>query len=368
MNIKDLLRKTGVMRSGAVAGTYTNAKDRPTELMMDGVYNAEKDLVINKNSSSKPPEPTASSGDGAATPPAAKPSKWRKNLLITTAVLVGLFLLAAIFGTPSAEQVFSDSLDKMLQTKSVNLTHDLSVYANKQESVKLQSESYMDLRDNDQLRAKGDFSVDITTQGIPVVAEADYIALDGGKYIKFSQLSTTEPAASQGFLKAETAAKGKWIKARTGDNFASFAQLPIDILTGLTPLPFANLNDDDRQEVVKILRDDESYTIKESSRVTVSGTAAYRYELTFDKKKQEEVANKLRKYIDYIAKDSGDDNSEVTKLELWVDINTKQFIKMEYSGTSEQGDISAVITFSEYDKEVSVDKPDEYFIESEIVQ
>jgi hypothetical protein len=42
---KDTLRKMGVVRSGAVSGTYKNAKDRPTELQMDDVYDAEKDLV-----------------------------------------------------------------------------------------------------------------------------------------------------------------------------------------------------------------------------------------------------------------------------------------------------------------------------------
>lgn len=43
---KDTLRKLGVVRSGAVVGTYKNAKERPTELQMDDVYDAEKDLVV----------------------------------------------------------------------------------------------------------------------------------------------------------------------------------------------------------------------------------------------------------------------------------------------------------------------------------
>jgi energy-coupling factor transporter transmembrane protein EcfT len=45
MNIMDTLRKLDVFRSGSVSGTYKNAKERPTELMMDDVYNAKKDLV-----------------------------------------------------------------------------------------------------------------------------------------------------------------------------------------------------------------------------------------------------------------------------------------------------------------------------------
>ena len=45
MTNKNTLRKLGVVRSGAVASTYKNAKDRPTELQMDDVYDAKKDLI-----------------------------------------------------------------------------------------------------------------------------------------------------------------------------------------------------------------------------------------------------------------------------------------------------------------------------------
>ncbi len=70
---KDTLRKMGVVRSGAVSGTYKNAKDRPTELQMDDVYNAEKDLVggdkIKKQS--EPLENNNSSGKNNKTNPLA---------------------------------------------------------------------------------------------------------------------------------------------------------------------------------------------------------------------------------------------------------------------------------------------------------
>lgn len=42
---KDKLRKIGVVRSGTTTGTYKNAKERPTELQMEGVFDAERDLV-----------------------------------------------------------------------------------------------------------------------------------------------------------------------------------------------------------------------------------------------------------------------------------------------------------------------------------
>jgi len=45
----DTLRKLGIFRSGAVSGTYKSGKDRPTELMMDGVYDEKKDLINKKD-------------------------------------------------------------------------------------------------------------------------------------------------------------------------------------------------------------------------------------------------------------------------------------------------------------------------------
>jgi hypothetical protein len=48
MKILDVLRKLGILRYGTKTATYTNMKDQPAEFFMEGVFNAEKDL-INKN-------------------------------------------------------------------------------------------------------------------------------------------------------------------------------------------------------------------------------------------------------------------------------------------------------------------------------
>ena len=45
MKIVDVLRKLGIWRYGAKTGTYTSMKDRPAEFYMEGVFNAEKDLI-----------------------------------------------------------------------------------------------------------------------------------------------------------------------------------------------------------------------------------------------------------------------------------------------------------------------------------
>ena len=53
MKLLDLLAKLGILRFGAKKATYTSAKDRPAEFMMDGVYNADRDLVTKKDLAGK---------------------------------------------------------------------------------------------------------------------------------------------------------------------------------------------------------------------------------------------------------------------------------------------------------------------------
>jgi hypothetical protein len=57
MSVLDILRKLGILRMGATGGTYHNAKERPIELQMDGVFNAEKDLINKKKPTQPPPMP-----------------------------------------------------------------------------------------------------------------------------------------------------------------------------------------------------------------------------------------------------------------------------------------------------------------------
>jgi hypothetical protein len=45
MKFLDVLRKLGILRYGTKAATYTSMQDRPAEFFMDGVFNADKDLV-----------------------------------------------------------------------------------------------------------------------------------------------------------------------------------------------------------------------------------------------------------------------------------------------------------------------------------
>ncbi len=49
MTLLDLLRKLGILRSGAEAGVYKNAAERPVSLQMDGVFDPQKDLVTRED-------------------------------------------------------------------------------------------------------------------------------------------------------------------------------------------------------------------------------------------------------------------------------------------------------------------------------
>ncbi len=45
MKIAEVLQKLGIRRYGVKAGTYTGMKDRPAEFCMEGVLDADKDLI-----------------------------------------------------------------------------------------------------------------------------------------------------------------------------------------------------------------------------------------------------------------------------------------------------------------------------------
>jgi hypothetical protein len=57
MTFLDILRKLGILRFGATAATYKSEADRPTEFMMDDVYDAKKDLVGSDREGGTDPSP-----------------------------------------------------------------------------------------------------------------------------------------------------------------------------------------------------------------------------------------------------------------------------------------------------------------------
>ena len=49
MKVLDVLRKLGILRFGAEAGTYTKATDRPASLQFEEVFGSQKDLVTRED-------------------------------------------------------------------------------------------------------------------------------------------------------------------------------------------------------------------------------------------------------------------------------------------------------------------------------
>ena len=58
MKLIDWLRKLGILRFGAEADVYRNAKGRPMSLQMDDVFNSKKD-VIDLDRKAEPDTPPA---------------------------------------------------------------------------------------------------------------------------------------------------------------------------------------------------------------------------------------------------------------------------------------------------------------------
>lgn len=90
MKIKEFLNKSGILRAGTTATTYKSSKDRPTEFLMDGVFNAKKDIITKKNL--KKAKAKTANAFNAKT----KPTKGRKIFFWITTVLALLLLLSYI--------------------------------------------------------------------------------------------------------------------------------------------------------------------------------------------------------------------------------------------------------------------------------
>jgi len=280
--------------------------------------------------------------------------------------LVLLIALVVVFGSPSAESVFKDMNETMLKTKSVTINESYKGSGASGESISLTANMYLNLASSSELRAKGDFVLKMTSSGTPMAVDAQFVTVGDSNYVKFSKISSSSSALSASFSQMESKLKGEWIKSRSGDNFGSFAKFPVESIANVLPTPFANLTNDQRKAVLTILQDKSTYTIEESSKVDVSGTAAYKYQIKYNKDQYDKAAKAIAGYVSYF-KTSSNDSSEIKSLTVWVNISTKQIIKMEFTGTSSQGDTEGTITFSGYNQATPVEKPGDYSIESELL-
>lgn len=362
----DNLRKLGILRGGSAKGTFTSAKDKSDELTFDRVYDAKKDQVHKEDVENVKAAMKTATGSKSIPPVIKKLLGNKKRLFIWGgAAIVALILLVTVFGSPSAASVFKDMNETMLRTKSVTVNQKYKGGGG-DESIDLDSTVSMDLSSNKELAAKGDFTLNLTSGGTPMTVMADFIAIGENSYVKYSKLSSPNPELADSFSQVESKLKGNWIKSRGVDQFSSFAKIPVDSLANILPTPFANLNDDQRKNVLTILQDKSTYTIGESSKVEINGVSAYKYVISYNKDQYNKVAKVISEYVDYFKSNSSDE-SEIKTLTVWVNIGTKRIIKMEFEGTAELGSIEGLISFSGYNETVGVEKPSDYSIESELL-
>jgi hypothetical protein len=137
-------------------------------------------------------------------------------------------------------------------------------------------------------------------------------------------------------------------------------------MMSVLPTPFANLSESQQKSVLAILQDKSTYTIEESSKVDINGVSAYKYSISYNKDQYNKVAKAISGYVKYF-KSSGNDDSEIKSLTVWVNIKTSQIIKIEFTGTSKQGDVEGTIIFSGYNEPLTISKPEVYSIESELL-
>jgi hypothetical protein len=197
--------------------------------------------------------------------------------------------------------------------------------------------------------------------------KADFIALGDSKYIKFKEFSSTSSDIDATFNQIESKIKDEWIKSRASDDYTSFVEVPLETVLTVLPTPYAFLNDSQIDNVVKIMKDPGTYTIEESAKVELGSTNTYKYSLTYDKNKYNEFSKLITSYVSYF-KNSDSDGNDIKSYNLWVDTASKRIAKIEFTGSGKNGDIEGKMLFSKYDETINVSKPDDYSIESELLQ
>lgn len=274
-------------------------------------------------------------------------------------VIIGLIL---VFGTPSADAVFKGMNEEMLKIKSVTIDQKLAMKG----TAEINSRMFMDFSSNKELLAKGNFSLTITNASSPMTIAGDLVKIGDSNYVRYSKMSSTNKTIDKTLNASELKLKNNWIKSRSNDQYASFSATPIELTTAILPIPYANLNDTQKKDVLGIIQDKSMYTISESSKVDTAGVSAYKYLLTYNTAQFKKAAKAIAGYISYFKVDDGS-SDEITSMTVWVNINTKQIIKIEYAGTTKSGDITGTITFSGYNQTQTVEKPSDYSIESELL-
>jgi len=291
----------------------------------------------------------------------SKKNKWIIGGIVGfLVVIIGLIFL---FISPSAEAVFRGMNEEMLKVKSVTIDQEFAIKDADGKTSNVSSKMFLDLASNKELLAKGNFSLDLISSDSPISISGDIVKIGDSSYVKYSEFASSSSKLKSSFSAMESKLKNNWIKVRENDSFVDFAKMPVEFVTGIMPTPFANLDSTQRKDVLAILQDKKMYTIEESSKVDVAGVSAYKYSITYDNDQYKKAADAIAGYVSYFK--SSDKDSGTKNYTVWINIATKQIIKIEFEGDDASG--SGTITFSGYNQNKEVEKPSDYSIESELI-
>ena len=332
----------------------------------------EKEDIKPVEATEQPSQETANQAVQKEAEPVAQAAKKKTNILLIIGVVVGvLFLLIVLlvifFGSPDAKTVFKDMNAEMLKTKTVLITQNYKgkISGNR---VEIDSKASMDMTSGQTLKTQGDFVIRVIDGETPMTVRADFITIGDNKYIKFNEMSSTDKTLNSAFDAIESKIKGHWIKSRPADNYSSLASNALESVLTIFPTPYANLTKDQQTEVLKIMQDKSTYTIDESTKVELGGVNTYKYSISYDKKQYNLFAKKIAEYVKYLKSSNEENDSDIKKYDVWVNISSKQIAKIEFEGTAKDGDtLEGEFTLSDYNKVLNINKPDDYSMESELL-
>lgn len=297
-----------------------------------------------------------------------KKLSWKSAAVGAAVVFILLIALVVLFATPSADVVFRDMKSKMLQTNSLTLDQSVDM-SGETTSGRVTSKMFLDMSDRSSVKMSGDFTMSVNNEGIPMTFAGKIIKVGDNNFVKYSDISSTSEELSTTMENYLSRVEGHWIKTRSADQLSSFATGSIDFTLNIIPTPFANLTNAQRDDVLKTLNDSKMYSIEESSKVDINGVSAYKYQIKYDHDLYLKAAKAIHDYQEYLKTDSTDsDKSEITSMTVWVNINTRQIIKIEYTGTSNGDDIAGKMNFTDYGTTKSISQPSDYSIESELIE
>lgn len=307
--------------------------------------------------------------------PVKPKSSGKKALIIILIIAGGIFVLLVllvvlvlVFGKPDAKDVFKDMNKTMLETKTLTVSSNYQGTDDTGDTIDYKSTNMLDLTNSKELKASGNFEMDVKSSTMPAKAKAEYIVIGGNRYIKISEFSSSDSTVDSVLNQAESKLKGKWIKVRANDSYSTLADTPIDLVMTVFPTPFANLTGTSQlNDIIKIMDEKSTYTIEESSKVELGSISAYKYSLNYDKDQYNKFAKIITDYASYFKSSSDSNGEKIDKYNVWVDTNSKHIAKIELAGKDKKANILVTMQFGDYNKVLNIQKPDDYNIESELL-